>query len=265
MLRLFRWKKKVSCDVAAEQAIAYCELEAKRIEATFSTALAPYCDGAASRPLLSQILARPLVSFKDGRIQANIRTLFAAHCFAIVLAKELESACEHLSPVSAARSIDWRVAMLITEQEVGPDHAGHAPNPYPEGGGHISYAPDTLVGGTPSQQLALVRRYRHLQTPTEVLSMFCLAFRIVLPTAGIGMQVLKEIPGSRDGGVASFEVVGYRRAVPDEVDEWSDSLKILDTDQVLAPLPSALRNTLLAAIDDVRPFWQSFCKRHKFT
>lgn len=99
----------------------------------------------------------------------------------------------------------------------------------------------------------------------EALSMFCLAFHIVPAGAGIGMKVLQEIPGSRHGGVASFDLIGYRRPEPDEVDEWSGDLEILDPDQVLAPLPNELRNTMLAAIDGVDPFWQSFGKNNTLT
>ena len=63
--------------------------------------------------------------------------------------------------------------------------------------------------------------------------------------------------------MGGLELVGYSGATSREVDEWPDGLVIFDADQVLAPLPSELRKTLIAAVDDIHPFWHSFCKTHK--
>jgi hypothetical protein len=82
---------------------------------------------------------------------------------------------------------------------------------------------------------------------------------------GIGIRVFEEVPGPRLGDVAAFNLVGYRVPEADEVEEWSSNLKILDADQVLAPLPTEMRIAMLAAMDGVDPFWPSFCESHTLT
>ncbi|WP_095201272.1 hypothetical protein [Mesorhizobium carmichaelinearum] len=269
MLRLFRWKKKLHRDIAVEQFIAHCEREGARLEAWLSSALGSYCDRTAKRLTLSEIQSRPLVSFQGGRLQSNPRTLFAAHCFAIVLSKGLKAMYDAVSLHGQARVIDGMVARLIAEQEVGADHVGHAPIPRPRTGGHILWRPDTLAGGVDSQQLTLVQRYRglygRLRSPEDPLSMLCLAFRIVPVGSGVAIRVLEEEPGSRQGDVVYFKTVGYREPEADEVDEWSNLLEILDADQVLEPLPMVVRTAMLAAMDEVDPFWPTFSKTHTLT
>jgi hypothetical protein len=177
----------------------------------------------------------------------------------------LKRAYETESVGGQAQVIDREVARLIAEQEVGPEHVGHAPNPYPKEGGHILYAPDALVGGVGSQQLNLIKRYRRLRTTQHALSMFCVALRIVSVGNGIGIGVFEEVPGSRHGDVAGFNLIGYRMPEADEVDEWSDDLEILDADEVLAPLPFEVRSAMTAAMEQVDPFWPSFCESHTLT
>lgn len=258
MFRLFR--KRIDRDVAAQQFLAHAEGEGAQLEALLSSVIDSYFAGTAGRASLPQILAHPLISFQDGRLQPNPRTLFAAHCFAIALSSGLRAAY-HATPLGGqARVIDGMIARLIAKQEVGEDHAGHAPNPHPEIGAHILWRPDTLAGGVNSQQLTLVQRYRRFRSPLDALSMFCLALRIVPVGTGLVIRLMEEEPGSRHGDVASFRTVGYRAPEADEVDEWSPNLEILDADQVLAPLPTNVRTVMLAAIDGVDPFWPSFCK-----
>lgn len=265
MFRLFRWKKGVHRDVAAKLFITHCASEGRRLEADLTSLLADYCDGQEGRPDLEAVLARPLLSYREGHIRPNPRPLFGAHCYAIALSRGLLALYETREVGSQDRVMDWQVSKLVAEEEVGVDRAGHAPNPRPEPGVHISYRPDVFVGGVDSQQLTLVKRYRKLKAARDELAMLCLALRVVPVDEGVAVRVLEEIPGSRIGDLADYDLVGYRAPDEDELDEWSENLVIVDADRVLAPLASSLRETMLHTLAGLDPFWPSFCESNRLT
>lgn len=67
---------------------------------------------------------------------------------------------------------EWMVSELIVEEDVGKENVGHAPNPRPSPGVHYTYVPGTFVGGIPSPQWELTKRYRRLHTGMERLVSF---------------------------------------------------------------------------------------------
>ncbi len=95
--------------------------------------------------------------------------------------------------------------------------------------------------------------------------MLCLALRIVPIGDGVGIGVFKEVPGTRDEGFVEYDLVGYRVPGPGEIDDCSAYLEILDSDQVLAPLPRGMRIEMAAAVDRIDPFWPCFSENHTLT
>lgn len=265
MLGWFKTKPKIGLDLAVKKFLEHSAHEGQELGAAFAAALANYSNELEIKADVSAILARPLLTFQGGGFAPGQRTLFAGHCYALALVKGLEALYKSPLLPWQARAVDFRVAKLVTEEDVGPENVGHAPSPRPEPGVHITYAPDALVGGVASQQMTLIQKYRRLAGAPERLSMFCLALGVVPIGHGVGIAVLEEVPGSRRGDTASFNLGGYRHPNADEVDEWSDDLEILDADAVLTGLSPSIYHAMLKAAGRVDPFWPSFCDSHRIT
>tara|TARA_R110000782_G_scaffold205100_1_gene293428 strand:+ start:1788 stop:2591 length:804 start_codon:yes stop_codon:yes gene_type:complete len=248
------FSKRFKDDDAVKAFVADCAHCGHHLGSNVSSIISEYCDGEQGRPTLSDMLSRPLMSFAGDVFEAGRRSLFEAHCYAIVLSVAQDVLYRSKTPYGEVRFIVSDISRAVAEEEVGPGKVGNAPSPRPAPGVHVSWRPGTLVGGVASQQLTLVQRYARMKSVEEKLAMFCLALGLVPPGEGIGMKILEEVPGSRHGNIASYDLVGYRTPDTEEIDEWSDDLEILDPEEVLAALPPDIRDAMLAEISSLDPF-----------
>jgi hypothetical protein len=260
-MRFFRRKDKkerIDLDDAVERFVAHCMTEGQKMEAAFRATLTSVLDGLQGRPTLAEVLQYRLVTFERDNAWSHTTSLFSAHCQCIALAMGMSH-----KNCASDRMLIWRIAHQVSAREVGPDRVGHTPNPRPTPDMHVLYEADALTGGVDSRLLALVKRYRRLRSAEERLCLICLALRIVPVSEGVGIAIYEEAPGFEDDVVKGYNLVGYRRATLEEVDEWVENIAILDPTRILAPLAAPARRQMLESISAVDPFWPSFFEKFR--
>jgi len=261
-LSKMRWKKRRAIDFdIAERFYEHCSNEAKRLESELVEVL----DGAQepNSTTNQSTLERPLYKITEESFTASSRSVLEAHCFALAAAKGLSALYQTKVAPSWKGSLDHEFAKETAKNEVGPENMGHAPNPYPESGGHISYRADVLVGGKRSKQLELIRKYRKLNSDAERVSMLCLALGFVTRPDGFSVEVYEE--SMRQGNVVGYNLVGHREPEQSDLDEWSGDLVVGNSELVLRGLPAGVREQITASVGGINVFWPEFSQDYRFS
>jgi hypothetical protein len=262
-------KIEIHRDLAAREFLAHCRAEAARLKQSVLPPLRAYCDGRDGRPSFDTVASLPLVRHGGGGFDQASRTLLDAHCYAIAAAAGLDAIDGNIDPAHQSEVMEWQAYELVAGEDVGEANVGHCPSPWPEPGIHVCWAPGSFVGGMPSPQLKLTKRYRRLHTPAERLTLFLLALRVHLPGNGVGRAIYERVdPGNGVGakhGIVAMNRVGIARMEPEAMDEWAEDLEIFDADAALSESPAEIVRVLLAAIEGVDPFWPRYCRHVRLT
>lgn len=240
--------------------MAHCRAEGVRLKGAVASSLHRYCDGAEGRPTLRSLLSKPLVSL-DRKADPSLKfTLLEAHCLAAAVAAGLDTLGEHVDPPDQRDVMLWILNRLLVEDDVGPGNAGHAPSPRPRPGMHVSYFPDTFVGGIPSQLQNLTGHYKG-RADIERVAILLLGLRVVIPKGGIKRRIWEnENYGS---GVVGRNILGLVDIDLSEVDEWDCDLVFTDAGAVISDLPGEVIESLISDIESLDPFWPAFCARSR--
>ena len=111
----------------------------------------------------------------------------------------------------------------------------------------------------PSQQKELTDRYKRLSAPQKLVVLL-MALKVFLPKRGVRRVLYRKT--DLGGGIVSLNEAGEEQPVQDDLDEWSDDLKITDADAALRDLPGDFVGSMISAINAVAPFLPAFGKSH---
>jgi hypothetical protein len=270
---MFGWRKKgdpepvatreIHRDQAAELFMSHCRKEAQRLESVIRESLITNLGWPPDKIDLEGILSRPFVSFRTRGFTSVGWSLLGAHCYGISLATGLDAIWDHVEPYGQKDVILFITSRLIVEEDVGPDNVGVPPGRAKKSrpGRHVNYVPGHFVGGVPSQQKKLVDGFRQIRTPAGRAAMLVLALGLTRSCGGLSVVIYEE--EDRGGGIFAGHPVGIRPADSRDLEEWTQHIEIrIDPELVFSEVPIEFRDTILAAVEEVDPFWPTFCDHH---
>lgn len=262
--RIFGLKFKRDRDLAARDFLDHCLQEAMRLKDKLVRILKDHNPDSEIPRRLDSALGLPLLLVHGSAPSRTLRPLFDAHCLAILQAAGLGAMRDSIDPSHQITAMEWSVPWMIAADDVGKENIGHAPSPRTASGGRISWAPGTLVGGIPSPQYALQRRYRRFKSGVEALAMLLCATHMLRPDRGV-RRILWTVVEEHDG-IRSMSIAGYEKVGEEEVDEWDGDIEIFDPGILLSSeLTKACVKDCLSVIGAVDGFWPTFSQRFKLT
>lgn len=262
--RILGLKYKRHRDLAARDFLDHCGREATRLKGKLVGVLRDHDPGGAIQRRLDSALVLPLLLVHGAAQPRVLRPLFDAHCLAIGHAAGRNAMDGCVEPYHQARVLERSVPWMIAADDVGEENIGHTPSPRTASGCHISWAPGTLVGGIPSPQYELRRRYGRVKSDAEALAILLCATHVLRPDRGV-RRILWSVVGDHDG-IRSMNIAGYGKVSEEEVDEWDEDIEIFDPDLLLSSsLSASCTRDCVSAIEDLDPFWPSFGRRFQVT
>ena len=263
-------RKRIDLDAAVQAFVTHARGEASRLRDALIPLIAERCLSQSIE--LRSILERPLTPDRTPDGKAADRTLFDAHIYAYALASGM--ACLRNNPevedrANAAEHVFYR---LIAAEDVGASNVGSTPSPWLASGTHVQWAPGTFTG-TPSEQKALVNRYRmalgSAMRPDSIspgngtnhcLIVFMIGLGLLKPSCGVRRRIYQET-SLTDDLVVLTEIDSAETRAP--IESWSDDIVIDDANAALARIPLAWLECAHEILESVDPFWPTFTHRYR--